>query len=71
MRMLTRVAKRVSQDYSESNFGFGKFGPDKCDDFQGFAVLFCAERQLQRRAAYQECPAEARRALHLHGADTH
>lgn len=33
--------------------------------------FFCAEWQLKRRAAYQECPAEARRTLHLHGADAH
>lgn len=34
-------------------------------------ALFCAERKLKRRAAYQECPAQARRALHMHGSDTH
>lgn len=39
--------------------------------FKVFLCFFCAERQLKRRAAYQECPAEARRTLHLHGADAH
>lgn len=34
-------------------------------------VLFCAERKLKWCTAYQECPAEARRALHLHSTDTH
>lgn len=34
-------------------------------------LLFCAERKLKRRADDQERPAEARRTLHLHGADTH
>lgn len=76
MRMLTRVAKHVSRDYgNDSNFSFCKLRPDKYDDFQGFLLLlvlfFCAEWQLKRRAAYQECPAEARRTLHLHGADAH
>lgn len=34
-------------------------------------VLFCTERKLKWRAAYQECPAEARWTLHLHGTDSH
>lgn len=63
--------EHVSQDYwNESNFSFCKFWSENMKMIFKVA-LFCAERKLKRRAAYQGCPAEARRTLHLHGTDPH